>query len=234
MAAGLGFKDFTTGEVLTAADVDGYLMQGIWVFDDATARDAAVTAPQEGNACYLKDTNEVLTYSGSVWVAVGGAAIGLTLVSTTPFTSVASQTVTDCFSSSFNHYRIVISLRSSAGGVVSARFGVSGTPTTTNYYWGGISRSTANTTVTGTNGSNVSSIQLSNDISGTASSICVIDVASPNEALRTSFISQSQSISQLYNLASGYQDSASQFTDFVMLPATGNISGKVSVYGYNQ
>jgi hypothetical protein len=74
MAAGLGFKDFQTGEVLTAADVDGYLMQGIWVFDDAAARDAAVTSPQEGNACYLKDTNEVLTYSGSVWVAVGGGS----------------------------------------------------------------------------------------------------------------------------------------------------------------
>ena len=74
MAAGLGFKDFVTGEVLTAADVDGYLMQGIWVFADATARDAAVTSPQEGNACYLKDTNEVLTYSGSTWVAVGGGS----------------------------------------------------------------------------------------------------------------------------------------------------------------
>jgi len=74
MAAGLGFKDFQTGEVLTAADVDGYLMQGIWVFADATARDAAVTSPQEGNACYLKDTNEVLTYSGSAWVAVGGGS----------------------------------------------------------------------------------------------------------------------------------------------------------------
>jgi hypothetical protein len=74
MAAGLGFKDFQTGEVLTAADVDGYLMQGIWVFANATARDAAVTSPQEGNACYLKDTNEVLTYSGSTWVAVGGGS----------------------------------------------------------------------------------------------------------------------------------------------------------------
>ena len=74
MAAGLGFKDFVTGEVLTAADVDGYLMQGIWVFDDATARDAAVTSPQEGNACYLKDTDAVMTYSGSAWVTVGGAS----------------------------------------------------------------------------------------------------------------------------------------------------------------
>jgi hypothetical protein len=67
MAAGLGFKDFTTGEVLTAADVDGYLMQGVWVFASAAARDAAVTSPQEGNFAYLKDTNITTYYTGSAW-----------------------------------------------------------------------------------------------------------------------------------------------------------------------
>ena len=67
MAAGLGFKDFQTGEVLTAADVDGYLMQGIWVFADSAARDAAVTSPQEGNFAFLKDTNTTTYYTGSVW-----------------------------------------------------------------------------------------------------------------------------------------------------------------------
>jgi hypothetical protein len=74
MAAGQGFKTFTTGEVLTAGDVNGYLMQGINVFASAAARDAAITTPQEGQACYLKDTNSVLTYSGSAWVAVGGGS----------------------------------------------------------------------------------------------------------------------------------------------------------------
>jgi hypothetical protein len=73
MAAGLGFKDFVTGEVLTAADVDGYLMQGVWVFADAAARTAAVTSPQEGNMSYLKDTNSTEYYSGSAWVAVGAS-----------------------------------------------------------------------------------------------------------------------------------------------------------------
>ena len=67
MAAGLGFKDFVTGEVLTAADVDGYLMQNIWVFASAAARDAAVTSPQEGNFAYLKDTNVTTYYTGSAW-----------------------------------------------------------------------------------------------------------------------------------------------------------------------
>ena len=67
MAAGLGFKDFATGEVLTAADVDGYLMQGVWVFASAAARDAAVISPQEGNFAYLKDTNVTTYYTGSAW-----------------------------------------------------------------------------------------------------------------------------------------------------------------------
>jgi len=73
MAAGLGFKTFTTGEVLTAADTNGYLMQGVLVFASAAARDAAITSPQEGQACYLKDTDAVQTYSGASWVAVGGS-----------------------------------------------------------------------------------------------------------------------------------------------------------------
>ena len=68
MAAGLGFKTFTTGEVLTADNVNGYLMQGVLVFASAAARDAAITSPQEGQCCYLKDTDAVQTYSGSAWV----------------------------------------------------------------------------------------------------------------------------------------------------------------------
>jgi len=74
MAAGLGFKTFTTGEVLSAGDTNGYLMQGVLVFATAAARDAAITSPQEGQTCYLKSTDAVMTYSGSAWVAVGGAA----------------------------------------------------------------------------------------------------------------------------------------------------------------
>ena len=69
MAAGLGFKTFTTGEVLTAADTNGYLMQGILVFASSAARAAAITSPQEGQYSYLKDTNSTEYYDGSAWIA---------------------------------------------------------------------------------------------------------------------------------------------------------------------
>ena len=68
MAAGLGFKTFVSGEVLTAADTNGYLMQGILVFASSSARSAAVTSPQEGQYSYLKDTNVLEYYDGAAWV----------------------------------------------------------------------------------------------------------------------------------------------------------------------
>ena len=69
MAAPLGFKNFTSGSVLTAADVNGYLMQGILVFADATARDAAITSPQDGQHAFLKSDDGLYFYDGSSWVA---------------------------------------------------------------------------------------------------------------------------------------------------------------------
>jgi len=73
MAAGLGFKTFTTGEVLTAGDVNGYLMQGINVFASSAARASAITSPQEGQYSFLKDTNALEYYDGAAWV---GAPVG--------------------------------------------------------------------------------------------------------------------------------------------------------------
>lgn len=75
MAAGQGFKTFTSGEVLTAADVNGYLMQGVGVFTDAANRDAEITSPQEGQFAYLKDTNVTTYYTGSAWVGIGASPL---------------------------------------------------------------------------------------------------------------------------------------------------------------
>jgi len=75
MAAGLGFIEFATGDILTAAAANGYLAsQTVMVFADAAARTAAITSPQEGMFSYLKDTNATQYYSGSAWVSIGGAS----------------------------------------------------------------------------------------------------------------------------------------------------------------
>jgi len=75
MAAGQGYIEFATGDVLTAAAANGYLAsQVVMVFADSAARTAAITSPQEGMISYLKDTNATQYYSGSAWVSVGGSS----------------------------------------------------------------------------------------------------------------------------------------------------------------
>lgn len=70
--AGLGFKDFTVGQVLTSAEVDGYLMQQtVMKFADSSARTTALSGVlAEGMISYLADTNAVEKYDGSAWVAL--------------------------------------------------------------------------------------------------------------------------------------------------------------------
>ena len=63
-----GFKVFAVGEVLTAADVNDYLMeQSIGIFSNSTTRDAQITSPIEGQFCYLADSNVLQFYNGSSW-----------------------------------------------------------------------------------------------------------------------------------------------------------------------
>ena len=70
--AGLGRKVFAAGEVLTAANVQGYLQdQVVQVYDDATDRSTVLgTAVAEGMVSYLKDANTVQVWNGSEWKVV--------------------------------------------------------------------------------------------------------------------------------------------------------------------
>jgi len=69
--AGLGRKVFTAGDILAAADVQGYLQdQVVMVFNNSTDRTTALgTAVSEGMVSYLKDTDALQVY-GTAWANV--------------------------------------------------------------------------------------------------------------------------------------------------------------------
>jgi hypothetical protein len=75
--AGAGYKLFNTGDVLTAAQVNTYLMQqSVMVFADSAARTTALSGVlAEGMLSYLQDTNAVEKYDGSSWGAIGAGDI---------------------------------------------------------------------------------------------------------------------------------------------------------------
>ena len=91
--AGLGRKVWTAGEVLAAADVNGYSMdQTVMVFDDATARTSAIGTPAEGMMSYTKDDNAVQVYNGTAWQSFAENAFGNTYPANSSFSVVYTAT----------------------------------------------------------------------------------------------------------------------------------------------
>ena len=100
MPAG-GFKTFTAGAVLTASDVNAYLMQGVLVFSSEAARNAAISSPQEGMAAMITTPSTpaatggvtavpgtILTvYNGSAWVCLSDVGAYTTNAGTTTSTT---------------------------------------------------------------------------------------------------------------------------------------------------
>jgi len=70
--AGAGYKLFSTGDVLSASDVNLYLQQQtVMVFASAAARTTALASVlAEGMVTYLKDTDVVEIYTGAAWVSL--------------------------------------------------------------------------------------------------------------------------------------------------------------------
>jgi len=156
MAAGLGFKTFAVGEVLTAADTNGYLMQGVLVFASAAARDAAITSPQEGQFAYLKDTNVTTYYTGSAWTNLDttGMVNPMTTTGDTIYSSSGSTPARLSIGSTGQVLTVAggvptwSSPASSSAANASAL--TTGTQTTTSGSYTGLTTATAVTVTTGT------------------------------------------------------------------------------------
>jgi len=66
--AGAGFKLFSNGQVLLASEVNEYMaQQQIMVFAGTAARGSAITAPSEGMFAFLRDSDKLTFFDGSIW-----------------------------------------------------------------------------------------------------------------------------------------------------------------------
>ena len=145
--AGLGAKKFATNSLLSSSDVNGYLAdQVIMRFANSAARDAAfggVGEPTlaEGMTCYLDDTNEIQSYSGSAWVGVAASSTvadvssGLVYVGGGSLSST-SKDFQGCFTSKYRDYLVTLNgVGTSAANAIWYRMLSGATPASGNYYY---------------------------------------------------------------------------------------------------
>jgi len=81
--------EFTTGQVLTAGELNDLSDQTVMVFAGTAARGSAIPSPSEGMVTYLSDADELQVYTTD-WGGVGGGKI-LQVVSSTKVDSFTTS-----------------------------------------------------------------------------------------------------------------------------------------------
>jgi hypothetical protein len=85
-------KTFSAGDILTAADVNTFLMnQAVMTFADSTARGSAIGTAVEGMLTYLEDTNAYEYWNGSAYVPLVSIPTPTNATVTTAYTAVLAN-----------------------------------------------------------------------------------------------------------------------------------------------
>jgi hypothetical protein len=199
----------------------------------------ATTTPNYGwpvptSTDYVKDGATAIEALGDAIDATvfGLGSAGLTLVTTSTFTTQSSVSINNCFSTTYESYLIVSSLKSSSLLDINLRLRVSATDSTTGYY-GRELQNLGGTVYTKTNASEGYFA-----ICGTNAYLITTPIINPFNAIPTSWSSYAIGGSgggAPYVVQSGNShDVNTSYTGFTILPTSGTISGTVRVYGYKK
>jgi hypothetical protein len=237
MAVGFPTKvTYANGDVYSAGDVND--TNGTLNLLNPTAKGSLVSASAANTPSRLAvgTDGHVLTAdstaaTGLKWAA---ATSGMTLLNTTTFSAVSSQIIDSLFSSTYQNYRILLTISAVSGADVNinAYPRSAGADVTTNLN----TEAVANNSTTVTGSQNLNGWLLVKSTSAyPAFSAAAIDLFNPQIARTTSFTTNGGYVTAAGTpfqwRAYGYNGSSTQMTGIKFYPSSGTMSGEVSIYG---
>ena len=225
--AGLGRKVFTAGDVLTASDVQNYLMdQTVMNFAGTAARSSAIATPTTGMTTYNQTTQQLESYNGTAYVGMSGLQL---IKKQTIGSGVSSVNVTGAFSATYENYKIIVS-----GGVQSddnansLKLGASVTGYNYSLIYSSFTVATPLAAVS--NAATIFPFVGGGDSNG---SFMNVDVMQPFLAKYTRVASNTYGNSTNIGILNGFHKVATSYTDFTIVAGSGTFTGgTIYVYGY--
>ncbi len=182
----------------------------------------------------IGSTGQVLTVSGGVpaWATPGGSS-GLTLISTDAFSAVSGVIKNSVFSSTYDNYRVVFTATATSALTLNIRLRASGTDDSGSNYT--LQDLYANSTsITGSRSSGITNWPAV-VVRTTLLTPMVFDIFNPFKASPTIALANAVDIGDpalRHNLM--IHDQNTSYDGFNMICSTSNMTGSVSIYGYNK
>ena len=184
--------------------------------------------------------------NGQVLTADSTAATGLkyatpssgalTLISNNTFSSVASYSLANgTFTSTYNNYLVVLTTSLSTDNYVYIRLRASGTDNSTSNYYSAmqyVNYNTGASSVDCTTGAQTSFLRVFYPDAGSDTVTYAWTITSPQAAAKTGLLGYGNRSGVAGVFSSGWFNATTSFDAMSFNPLTGNLTGKVQVYGY--
>jgi hypothetical protein len=161
----------------------------------------------------------------------GQSTSGMTLITTSTFTSVASVSVNNCFTATYSNYRIVIKANNSLGVDPRFRYRVGGVDATGVDYTRQAILSNGGTLSSNTSNDAFGYLAINGTTATNAIFMDLMDVAVASPTYENHITHQA---TNYVNFLQTYHSLSTAYDGITVFPSSGNISGVISVYGYNK
>ena len=179
------------------------------------------------------------TATGLEWQAPSGGGSGFTLINTTSFSAVSSQSVNDVFSSTYLNYRIIFSLDSSASSEdFFMRLRVAGADNSSaDYSWIRAGNTPSTAASVSSSGTSAGATQFAiGAVSGTRTCALSLDIFRPFATDNTNYLGLNNYFDTFANaplfMVGGSTSVTTSYTGFTFYPGSGTMTGSVRIYGY--
>jgi len=227
-SAELGFLDGVTSAIQTQVDAKT-AKSTLTTTGDIYYASAANTPARLA----IGSTSNVLTVAGGIpsWAAPASGA-GLTFINKYEPSSVSTQAMNDIFSATYKYYKIVWSVVMTDSAELQMRLRVSATDATTNYNISQI-RTTGASTSGASQETAIGAIPASfGSTSGIKQGEMI--VFNPFIATKTGIDYHHYSENASSGVCGALHTDSTSYTGCSFYPATGTITGEISVYGFNR
>jgi hypothetical protein len=170
--------------------------------------------------------------------ALGTKKAGMVLLNTTSFSGVASQSINDVFTSTYDNYFIILNVTPTGNTNQSFRLRASGSDNSTANYFQTIAGLTTGGAADNFTGTGATRHDIGRSNSGNPFAFH-LNIFNPQKNVFTSYtqIGQSNDSASLRinHMGSGSFGTTAQFDGITFFPTSAvNITGSISIYGYNK